>query len=97
MANCTVWNQRVHEFSERGAFGRMPWTYNLGASVTWALPVDTVDLKMRLSVFNLLNEQEVINVRGRYESNPGVVRPYFGTGTRWQSPRYAQLVLTWNF
>ena len=97
VANCTVWNQRVHEFSERGAFGRMPWTYNLGASVTWALPVDTVDLKMRLSVFNLLNEQEVINVRGRYESNPGVVRPYFGTGTRWQSPRYAQLVLTWNF
>jgi hypothetical protein len=36
-------------------------------------------------------------VRGRYERQPGVYRPTFGTGTRWQSPRYAQLVLTWNF
>jgi hypothetical protein len=97
VANCGVWNQRVHEWTERGAFGRMPWTYNLGASVTWALPVEGIDLKARFSVFNLLNEQEVINVRGRYESNPGVVRPYFGTGTRWQSPRYAQLVVSWNF
>ena len=56
-----------------------------------------VDLKARLSVFNLLDEQEVINVVQRYESNPGVRRPEFGTGTRWQSPRYAQLVVTYSF
>jgi hypothetical protein len=96
--NCSAPNdQRVYEFSERGAFGRMPWTYNLGANVTWTLPVENVDLKVRLSVFNLLNQQEVVNVRGRYERQPGVYRPTFGTGTAWQSPRYAQLVLTWNF
>jgi len=96
--NCAgAYDQRVYEFSPRGAFGRMPWTYNLGANVTWTLPVDGIDLKARFSVYNLLNDQEVINIRGRYESNPGVVRPYFGTGTRWQSPRYAQLVVTWNF
>ena len=77
--------------------GRMPWTYNLGANVTWTLPVEGIDLKARLSVYNLLNDQEVINVRGRYEKQPGVYRPTFGTGTRWQSPRYAQLVVTWNF
>jgi hypothetical protein len=88
---------RVYEFSPRGDFGRMPWIYNLGASVTWTLPVENIDLKARFSVYNLLNEQEVINVRGRYEANPGVVRPYFGTGTRWQAPRSAQLVVTWNF
>ena len=75
----------------------MPWTYNLGASLTWTLPVDTMDLKARLSVFNVLNEQEVINIRQRYEGQPGVRRSTFGTGTRWQSPRYAQLVVTWNF
>ncbi|HET6396576.1 MAG TPA: TonB-dependent receptor [Pseudoxanthomonas sp.] len=96
--NCAgPWSERVYEWSPRGAYGRMPWVYNLGANVTWTLPSDRLDLKVRLSVYNLLNEQEVINVRGRYESNPGVVRPYFGTGTRWQAPRYAQLVLTWNF
>jgi len=96
--NCSgPWQDRVHEYSPRGDFGRMPWTYNLGTSVTWTFPVEGIDLKARFSIYNLLNDQEVINVRGRYESNPGVVRPYFGTGTRWQSPRYAQLVVTWNF
>ena len=96
--NCSgPWQQRVYEYSGRGAYGRMPWTYNLGANVTWTLPVQDVDLKVRLSVFNLLDGQETINVRGRYEKAPGVVRPTFGTGTRWQSPRYAQLVMTWNF
>ena len=98
VANCDgPWQDRVHEYSPRGAFGRMPWTYNLGANVTWRLPVEGIDLSARLSVFNLLNDQEVINVRARYESQPGVQRPTFGTGTRWQSPRYGQLVVTWNF
>ena len=87
----------MYEFTPRGGFGRLPWTYNVGANVTFTLPVEGVDLKARLSVFNLLNEQEVINVVQRYEGNPGVRRPEFGTGTRWQSPRYAQLVITYNF
>ena len=98
VANCTAPNaERQYEYSPRGAYGRMPWIYNVGASVTWALPVENVDLKVRLSVYNLLNDQEVINVRGRYEKQPGDYRPTFGTGTRWQSPRYAQLVVSWNF
>ncbi|ODT94527.1 MAG: energy transducer TonB [Rhodanobacter sp. SCN 67-45] len=96
--NCDkAWNERVFRQTPRGEFGRMPWIYNLGANVTWTLPVPGVDLKVRLSVFNLLNEQEVINVRARYEKGPGVKRALFGTGTRWQSPRYSQLVMTWNF
>jgi hypothetical protein len=98
VANCNgAWNERVFEFVGRGAGGRMPWTYNLGANVTWKLPVDGIDLSARLSVYNLLNSDEVINVRQRYEANPGVVRGLWGTGTRWQSPRYTQLVVTWNF
>jgi outer membrane receptor protein involved in Fe transport len=88
---------RELEYTPRGAFGRMPWVTNLGASVTWTLPVPNVDLKARLSVFNLLNSQTVINVHSRYESLPGVKMPYFGEGTVWQSPRYAQLVVTYNY
>jgi hypothetical protein len=75
----------------------MPWTYNVGASVTWTLPVPGIDLKARLSVFNLLNQQQEIRVRTRYEVTPGVYRETFGEGSRWQSPRYAQLVVTYNF
>jgi hypothetical protein len=92
-----AWQDRVYKYSARGDFGRMPWTYNLGATVTWTLPVEGIDLKARLSVYNLLNTQEVINVAARYEGQPGVMRDTFGTGTRWQSPRYAQFVVTWNF
>ena len=88
---------RVYEYAGRGWGGRLPWTYNLGANVTWTLPVDDIDLKVRFSVFNLLDQQQVINVSQRYEAQPGQVRSTWNTGTRWQSPRYMQLVMTWNF
>lgn len=95
---CTsTYSQRVYEFTGLGAFGRMPWTFNLGGSITWSLPVPGIDLKARLSVFNLLNQQREIRVRTRYEVTPGVYRETFGEGSNWQSPRWAQLVVTYNF
>lgn len=100
--------QRVFEYSPRGDFGTLPWTWELGANVTWTLPVEDVDLKVRFSVFNLTNNQETVNIHSRFEAAPGVYRDgtapasanvahTFNTGTRWQSPRYAQLVVSWNF
>ncbi|MES5814090.1 TonB-dependent receptor [Pseudoxanthomonas sp. Soil82] len=98
VSNCTAPNaQRVYEYSPRGAFGNLPWTYDLSANVTWTLPVEDVDMNIRFAVYNLLNDQEVINIRSRYEKQPGVYRTTFAEGTRWQSPRYGELVLTWNF
>lgn len=97
VANCSDWATRELVWSERGAFGRMPWVHDLGASVTWTLPVEGVDLKARLSVYNVLNRQAVVNVHSRYESQPGTRMPYFGQGTVWQSPRFTQLVVTYNF
>lgn len=97
VSNCSDWANRELVWSERGAFGRMPWVYDLGASVTWTLPVENVDLKARLSVYNLLNRQTVINVHSRYEGQPGTQLPHFGQGTVWQAPRFAQLVVTYNF
>ena len=71
---------------------------DLGANVTWTLPVEDVDLKVRFSVFNLTNNQEKVNIHSRYEAAPGVYRDRTSrTGTRWQSPRYAQLVVSWRF
>jgi hypothetical protein len=96
VANCASVNRQL-VFTERGAFGRLPWIMDLGANVTWTLPVPGIDLKARLSVYNLLNRQAVVNVHSRYESTPGVRQPYFGQGTVWQSPRYTNLVVTWSF
>lgn len=97
VANCSNWATRELAYSKRGAFGRMPWVWDMGANVTWTLPVEGVDLKARFSVYNLFNNQAVVNVHSRYEGQPGVRLPYFGQGTVWQSPRYMQLVVTYNF
>lgn len=97
VANCSDWRTRELVSTERGAFGRMPWVWDMGANVTWTLPVEGIDLKARFSVYNLFNNQAVVNVHSRYERQPGVRMPYFGQGTVWQSPRYMNLVVTWNF
>lgn len=95
--DCSNWATRKLTYSPRGAFGRMPWVSDLSANVTWTLPVPEVDLKVRFSVYNLLNKQTVVNVHSRYESTPGTKMPYFGEGTNWQAPRYMNLVVTYNF
>lgn len=97
VSGCGNYTTRELVYTPRGAFGRMPWVTDLGASVTWTLPVDGIDLKARLAVYNLLNRQVKVNVHSRYESTPGNEMPYFGEGTVWQSPRYMNLVVTWNF
>ncbi|MBJ6978070.1 TonB-dependent receptor [Luteimonas sp. MC1895] len=97
VANCNNPATRELVYSERGAFGRMPWVKDVGVNVTWTLPVEDIDLKARFSVYNLFNSQTMVNVHSRYESTPGTRMPYFGQGTAWQAPRYAQLVVTWNF
>jgi outer membrane receptor for ferrienterochelin and colicin len=95
-AGCDDYTTRQLVYTERGAFGRLPWVKNLGASVTFT-PFKDIDLKARFSIYNLLNDQVVLNVHSRYESTPGNKRPYFGEGTVWQSPRYMQLVVTYGF
>ena len=96
--NCNLaYNLRTYEFTPLGAFGRMPWTVNLGASVTWTLPVPDVDLKVRLSLYNLLTRQTEVRVRTRYEVTPGNYRETFGEASNWTAPRSAQLVMTYNF
>ena len=96
--NCTAtYDLRTYEYTPLGAFGRMPWTFNLGANVTWTLPVPDIDLKVSLSVYNLLNRQNEVRVRSRYEVTPGVYRETFGEASLWSSPRWAQLVATYSF
>ena len=97
VSNCGSTPDRVLEYTERGAFGRMPWVTNVGLSVMWTLPVEDIDLKARFSVYNLLNSQTVTDIHSRYEVSPGVKRSTFGEGVAWQAPRYANLVVTWNF
>lgn len=95
VANCSSLNRQL-VYSERGAFGRMPWVKDLGLNVTFT-PFRDIDLKARFSIYNVLNDQTVVNVHSRYESTPGSKMPYFGEGTVWQSPRYMQLVVSYSY
>jgi hypothetical protein len=97
VSGCGDYTTREMVYTPRGAFGRMPWVKDLSVNVTWTLPVEDVDLKARFSIYNLLNDQATVNVHSRYEDTPGHQMDYFGEGTRWQAPRYMQLVVTYNF
>ncbi|TWI03559.1 outer membrane receptor for ferrienterochelin and colicin [Luteimonas cucumeris] len=96
VSGCSDYTTRQLEYSPRGAFGRLPWVKDLGLNVTFT-PFADIDLKARFSIYNVLNDQAVVNVHSRYESTPGTRMPYFGQGTVWQSPRYMQLLVTYSF
>ncbi|MGY0504464.1 TonB-dependent receptor [Luteimonas sp. e5] len=97
VANCSDPLNRVLEWTPRGSKGRLPWTWTLGASLNWHKSLGSSDLRARFSVHNLTNNQRVINVHSRYEAGPGVYRETWGQGTRWQGPRWSELVVSWSF
>ena len=99
VANCTSENpsQRIYEASRRGSGGRLPWTYDLGANVTYQNSFGGTDLRVKLAVYNLLNQEKVREVDDELESDIGFINPEYGQGTTYQSPRYAQLTVSVNF
>jgi hypothetical protein len=99
VANCTSPNPSEREFEHRprGSGGRLPWTYNLGVSVTYLKSFTDVDLKARFAVYNLLDQQRVIEVDDELESDIGFINPSYLEGETYQSPRYAQFTVTVDF
>ncbi|WP_368563353.1 TonB-dependent receptor [Pseudoxanthomonas sp. UTMC 1351] len=99
----------VYEHSPRGGYGRMPWTYDLGASVTYLRSFGRADLKVKFAVYNLLNHQREVRVDQDLQPTVGLTDPdangvqhteyngFFGQGYGFQSPRYAQLVVSLTF
>ena len=92
VSNCqsTVPSQRVFVHSPRGGDGRTPWTYDLDVSVSYKVPIPT-DLRLKLAVYNVLNQQRVVTVDQDYEPQDsiGTPNPLYRYGTGFQSPRYA--------
>jgi hypothetical protein len=99
VANCTSPNLSEREFEHRprGSGGRLPWTYNLGLSVTYLKSFSDVDLKAKFAVYNVLNQQRTLQVDDELESSLGFINPGYLEGTSFQSPRYAQFLVTVDF
>ena len=64
--------------------------------MTYKHSFSAADLSVRLAVFNLLNDQRVIEVDDFLGSVPNG-NPGYGVGTGYQSPRYALLTLKLDF
>ena len=90
-------SERVYELSPRGTYGRTPFTVDVGASVTYLREFGESDLSIKLAFYNLLDHQRVVDVDDEFEDNIGSPNPDWLRGTGFQSPRYGQLTVTWNF
>lgn len=90
---------RVYVNSPRGKYGRTPWTYNVGASVSYILPIgDTGRFKAKLAVYNLFNSQHTLNVDQDLQTTIGnSTSDTFGDGISFQAPRFTQLTLSMDF
>ncbi|MFL6592909.1 MAG: TonB-dependent receptor, partial [Luteimonas sp.] len=99
VANCTSENpsERVYEASPRGAGGRLPWTFDVGASITYLRSFNNADLRVKLAAYNLLNQEKVIEVDDQLETDIGFRNPSYREGTGYQSPRYFQLTASIDF
>jgi len=94
-ANCDSQEDAVYELLGRGSQGRTPWTYDVGANVTWSHEYGPADVQVKFAVYNLLNQERVLEVDESY--NPTDPDNTFGTGTAFFAPRYAQLTFQVKF
>lgn len=90
-------SERVYKFVPRGSYGRLPWTYNLGASVSYLQDVGVGKLRVDFQVFNLLNQERVTDVDEEFESTIGNRNNGFLNANSYQTPRYAQLKVSLDF
>ncbi len=97
--NCdsTFSEERVYAHSPRAGYGRLPWSYELGASVTWLKSFGAADLKVKFAVYNLTNQQKKLAVNQELEDAVGHRNDYFGYPESFQAPRYAQLVVSLDY
>lgn len=91
-------SERIYDFSPRGAYGTLPWTYVFNVSLTYQRPLAFGDLAVKLSVYNLFDQQREIDVnQDLQESVDGGLNANFLRPVRFQSPRYAQIVVSFDF
>ncbi|HEY5852097.1 MAG TPA: TonB-dependent receptor [Lysobacter sp.] len=94
----------VYVHSPRGGYGEMPWTYEVGASLSYLQSFGRSNLRVKFAVFNLFNQQKTVRVDQDLQPSVGMATPtqpelneFFGVGQGFQAPRYAQLTVSVSF
>ena len=91
---------RVYAASPRGAYGHLPWTATLNGSLSYILPFQGSDgsLRIKLAVYNLLNQQRTVNVDQDLQTSiSSSTSSTFMQPIAFQPPRFTQLTLSVNF
>ncbi len=89
---------RVYQASSRGGKGRLPWTYTLDASISYLLPIDDGKMRVKLTVFNLLNQQRTVQVDQDQQTDiSNATSATFLQPIGFQAPRYVQLTFSAEF
>jgi hypothetical protein len=89
---------RVYQASSRGAKGRLPWTYTLDASISYLLPFDDGKMRVKLTAFNLLNQQRTVQVDQDLQTDiSNATNATFLQPIGFQAPRYVQLTFSAEF
>lgn len=101
VANCDAEDSsdRTYEFIQRGSYGRLPWTYELGLNLTYLKSFENANLRVSLDLFNVTNQQKVNEVDDALELEDaiGVRNSTFLQGTDFQPARYGQLSVSLDF
>jgi hypothetical protein len=99
-ANCDAPHpDRTYTLFPRGSDDRLPWEWDVGASVTYKHSFGASDLSVKFAVFNLFDRQVVneVNENRELESAIGLTNPLWGQGTGYQSARYGQITVSLDF
>ena len=89
---------RVYKSSSRGNYGRLPWTYTLDANITYVLPYDGGRMRVKLTAFNLLNQQRTVQVDQDLQTDISPqTNATFLQPIGFQAPRYVQLSFSADF
>ncbi|MEG3190720.1 TonB-dependent receptor [Lysobacter sp. D1-1-M9] len=90
-------DDRIFEHSPRGGAGRMPWIFDIGASIAYERSFGPSTFRAKLAVYNLLDRQEPVWVYQELEPGVGDRNEFFGQERFLQSSRYGQLTLSLDF
>ncbi|MCH9691310.1 MAG: TonB-dependent receptor [Gammaproteobacteria bacterium] len=76
-----------------------PWTYSVDVALTYAPGMFDEKLRLSMTVFNLTNEQEPLQIEGVAEvrDSPNVVSNTYDMPLAWQAPRYVALTARYDF
>ena len=92
-------SRRARAEAENGSYDRLPWTFDLGANVTYKHSFGNAEMRVKFAIFNLLDQQRVTEVVEDLEQEDqiGTFNPFFLQGTDYQQSRHAQLTLSLDF